>query len=84
MTPQKVSLITVPAGEKVKVALLSGGKTFKSRITAMGLHVGLVIRVISNQSKGPIVIEAKGIRIVLGVGMTDKIGVYYSTKKSVK
>ena len=47
----------------------------------MGLHVGLVITVIRHETAGPIVIEAKGVRIALGRGMADKIDVYRLDKK---
>ncbi|MBN1492983.1 MAG: ferrous iron transport protein A [Candidatus Omnitrophica bacterium] len=76
MSPSAILLTTISSGTKVKIARLIGGRTFKSKITAMGLHVGLVITVIRNESEGPIVVEAKGVRIALGRGMSEKLSVY--------
>jgi ferrous iron transport protein A len=73
MLRKAVPLTSVKENTRVKIAFLGGGTILKSKLTAMGLHVSLLIKVIHNEYKGPVLIEAKGIRIALGQGMANKI-----------
>jgi ferrous iron transport protein A len=73
VTPKVISLTTIKENAKVKIASLGGGTVCKSKLTAMGFHVGLLIKIIHNEHKGPVLVEAKGIKIALGHGMANKI-----------
>ena len=58
---------------KVKLVKVDAGQTLKARLAAMGLLPGAELRVINNGHPGPIVVDFKGSRIVLGRGMAGKI-----------
>jgi Fe2+ transport system protein FeoA len=73
MTRKAVPLTSIKENTRVKIASLGGGTVCKSKLTAMGMHVSLMIKVMHNEDKGPVLIEVKGIRIALGQGMASKI-----------
>ncbi len=57
----------------VKLVKIDAGQSLKARLAAMGLFPGAEFRIINNGHPGPIVIDFKGSRIVLGRGMAGKI-----------
>lgn len=84
MTRKAVPLTSIKENSKVRIASLGGGTVCKSRLTAMGLHVSLLIKVMHNEDKGPVLIEAKGIRIALGHGMASKILVDHADEATAR
>ena len=59
-------------GQTVTLAELRGGKEFQLRLTEMGLTPNAEFTIIS-KSGGPVIIELRGGRLVLGQGMIDRI-----------
>ena len=75
------SLSQVGPGEKVRVvSIAAGGRGLTSRLASMGLMVNSEISVINNGHPGPIVVEVRDCRVVLGRGMADKITVVESSR----
>ena len=70
---QQMPLAMVSPGEVVRVVNVRAGRGFTMRLADMGLLPGVQIRVINNQMPGPLIIDLKGSRLVLGHGMAQKI-----------
>jgi len=70
---QAVPLGTLPDGATARLVMIHGGAGLRSRLTAMGLRAGAVLRVVHNGGRGPFVVAAGESRIVLGRGMARKV-----------
>lgn len=66
-------LEVVQAGRRVRIIAVDAGRGLQGRLVAMGLVSGVEIKVLRNSMHGPILIEVKGSRIMLGRGMAQKI-----------
>ena len=73
MTGQGMPLAMVRPGELVTVIGVRAGWGLQRRLADMGLTPGVQIRVINSQMPGPIIIDLRGSRLVLGHGMAHKI-----------
>ena len=60
-------------GEDLTIQEILGGSTLQMRLVAMGMRVGDVLRVITNNGKGRIVVAVDQKRYVLGREMARKI-----------
>jgi ferrous iron transport protein A len=67
------SLADVPAGSRIQVRQLRGGKDFVSRMTALGFTEGAVVQVIQNYGRGPLIALVRGTRVALGRGEALKV-----------
>lgn len=67
------SLGETPAGRRILVRRLRGGKDFVSRMTALGFTEGAEVRVIQNHGHGPLIALVRGARIALGRGEAMKV-----------
>ncbi len=75
MQPQKRKFLSdIKKGTAVKVAGVHGGRSMVHRLNTMGIIPGTDIKIV-HESKGPVIIEARGSRIALGRGMVSKIEV---------
>ena len=63
----------VSPGETVTVVGVRAGWGLTRRLADMGLTPGVPIRVVNSQMPGPIIIDLRGSRLVLGHGMAQKI-----------
>jgi ferrous iron transport protein A len=72
---ESVPLSAVPQGRRVRLVGVEAGQGLAARLAAMGLVPGVEVRVVSNEGRGPAVIEVKGARVALGRGMALKIRV---------
>jgi len=70
---QLIPLAMVSSGEVVQVVDVRAGWGFRRRLADMGLTPGVTIRVVNGQMSGPIVINLRGSRLVLGHGVAQKI-----------
>jgi len=70
---QLMPLAMVSPGEVVQVVDVRAGWGFQRRLADMGLTPGVIIRVMNSQRPGPIIIDLRGSRLVLGYGMTQRI-----------
>ena len=73
MVNQHMPLAMVSPGEVVRVVNVRAGWGLTRRLADMGLLPGVQIRVINNQLRGPLIIDLRGSRLVLGHGMAQKI-----------
>ncbi len=70
---QHMPLAMVSPGETVTVVSVRAGWGLTRRLADMGLTPGVPIRVVNSQMPGPIIIDLRGSRLVLGHGMAHKI-----------
>lgn len=70
---QQMPLQAAKPGEKVVIRELTGGSQIRLRLLSMGLRVGDVLEVITNNGQGQIVVAVDFHRYVLGRGMSQKI-----------
>ncbi|MCK4354391.1 MAG: ferrous iron transport protein A [Dehalococcoidia bacterium] len=70
---QLIPLAMVSSGEMVQVVDVRAGFGLQRRLADMGLTPGVTIRVLNSQMSGPIVINLRGSRLVLGHGVAQKI-----------
>ena len=73
MVSQRMPLAMVSPGEVVTVVGVRAGWGLTRRLADMGLVPGTTLRVINSQMPGPIIIDLRGSRLVLGHGMAQKI-----------
>ncbi len=71
--PALRSLLSVPAGQQVRVVRIDGGRAMRSRLAAMGLVRGAEVEVVRNSGHGPFIVSVKGSRIILGKGMASRV-----------
>jgi len=70
----------VRPGEEVMVVDIRAGRGLTRRLADMGLIPETTIRVINSQMPGPILIDLRGSRLVLGFGAAQKIMVEVKEK----
>lgn len=70
---QHVPLAMVSPGEVVTVVNVRAGRGLARRLADMGLVPGTTLRVINSQTPGPIIVEVRGSRLVLGYGIAQKV-----------
>ncbi|WP_048811182.1 FeoA family protein [Thermococcus gammatolerans] len=68
-----VPLLSLVPGERGVVVDLRGGPNFRSRLYAMGLAPGAIVRVLESYPRGPIILEVGGTRLALGKGMASRV-----------
>jgi len=68
-----IPLAMVNSGETVTLVSIRAGWGLTRRLADMGLIPGMRLRVINRQASGPIIIDVRGSRLVLGHGMAQKI-----------
>ena len=73
MVSQRMPLAMVSPGEVVTVVGVRAGWGLTRRLADMGLVPGTTLRVINSQMPGPIIIDLRGSRLVLGHGIAQKI-----------
>ena len=73
MLNQQMPLAMVSPGEVVTIINVRAGWGLTRRLADMGLVPGMTLRVINSQMPGPIIIDLRGSRLVLGHGMAQKI-----------
>ena len=66
-------LSMIEPGEKVEIAEIRAGRGLSVRLANMGFYPGVIIDVISNLKRGPLIIAKEGTRLGLGFGMASKI-----------
>ncbi|MEA1872720.1 MAG: FeoA family protein [Chloroflexota bacterium] len=70
---QLMPLAMASPGEVVQVVDVRAGWGLQRRLADMGLTPGVIIRVMNSQRPGPIIVDLRGSRLVLGYGMTQRI-----------
>ena len=80
----QISLDYAKKGERLVIKGFSGGATSKLRLLSMGLRIGDEIEIITNVSKGQLVVAADFKRLVIGRGLAQKIQVALASKESTR
>ncbi len=62
-------------GSVVHIQQVDAGQSLKNRLASMGLLTDQPIEIIRNDFQGQVVIGVKGVRLVLGRGISQKIKV---------
>lgn len=70
---QPMPLAMARPGEVVHVVGIRAGWGLHRRLADMGFTPGVQIRVISGQMPGPLILDLRGSRLVLGHGVAQKI-----------
>ena len=70
-----MSLTSIGVGKRVRFLTVNAGHRLQGRLAAMGLVPGTEIEVVQNSMFGPVVVEVKGSRMMLGRGTACKIQV---------
>lgn len=73
MVSHYMPLAMAHPGEEVTIVDIRAGRGLTRRLADMGLTPKTTIRVINSQMPGPILIDLRGSRLVLGFGVAQKI-----------
>ena len=68
-------LSAVSAGSSVLLRRIRAGQDLEARLSAMGFVPGVTVTVHRNSPHGPLLVEVKGSRVMLGRGMAEKMAV---------
>lgn len=68
-----LSLVTAKVGESLRVKAFRGGASMRLRLLSMGVRIGDVLTVITNQGTGQVVVAIECSRYVLGRGLAEKV-----------
>jgi ferrous iron transport protein A len=55
------------------VRALNGGRSFVSRLAALGFTLGAPITIVQNRGRGPLIVQVRDCRIALGRGEAQKV-----------
>ena len=66
-------LSSAKVGESVRIAKINGGRGLNSRLSSMGILPNTVVKVVSNNSWGPFVLDVRDSKVMLGRGAASKI-----------
>ncbi|MGC8915354.1 MAG: FeoA family protein [Thermosulfidibacteraceae bacterium] len=67
-------LALVQEGEKVEIVdFIKAGRVLFCRLRDIGISLGKVVEVLSNQGRGPILLKIDESRVAIGRGMAMKI-----------
>ena len=77
-----MNIIEMDNEEIAEVVSLEGGSSFLSRLTAMGVNKGRLVRKVSDSGGGnPVIIEVMGSKVAIGRKMAERIIVVVREKK---
>lgn len=68
-----VPLAMLSENEEAIVVELRGGRGLVRRLSELGFNYGTKVKVLKSGSPGPVLVDVRGSRIVLGRGATMKI-----------
>ncbi|GAB4159854.1 MAG: hypothetical protein Kow00107_08220 [Planctomycetota bacterium] len=66
-------LSSAKAGVQLVLVSVDAGRNFSSRLAEMGIFPGVELSVIKNDGGGPVIIEIRGSRVMLGRGEANKV-----------
>ncbi len=68
-----MTLAMANKNEKLKILQVGHGEKFKKRLSDMGIYKDAQVRIIRNDIPGPLILDIKGSRLILGRGQAQKI-----------
>ena len=66
-------LSMVLEGDEVRIHWVVCGRGLRARLCDLGLYEGTTVKVVKNDICGPMILKAKGSKIVIGRGQAQKI-----------
>jgi len=60
-------------GCRAKVVSLGGGREFNQRLAALGILPGTELVLLRDATAGPLIVEVRGSRFILGRGMAQRV-----------
>jgi len=60
-------------GEQVRIVTIHGDREVQTRLSDMGLTVGVCLEIVSNHSSGPLIVASKGTRLAINADLAKKI-----------
>lgn len=73
MTGMQMPLVMAGIGEEVKIVSIRAGRGLNQHLADMGLTPGTVIKIINKQGAGPMLIDFRGSRLILGFSAAQKV-----------
>ena len=73
MSVNQMPLTMAGIGEKVRIVGIRAGRGLNQHLADMGLTPGTTIEVITRHGRGPILIDFRGSRLILGFNASQKI-----------
>lgn len=68
-----MSLAMGNQNEELKVLQVGHDEKFKKRLSDMGIYKEATVKIIKNDIPGPLILDIKGSRLILGRGQAQKI-----------
>ena len=65
-------LSETPAGQKVRLVAIDGGRQFTRRLLALGLSLGSEVEILHHRGRG-VVVAKQGNRVALGKSIAEKL-----------
>ena len=63
-------------GETAEVIKINGGFGMQQHLASLGIKTGIIVkRLLSGREQGPVMVEVKGHKIVIGRGMAANISI---------
>ncbi len=72
-TTQQLALSDMPTGESGTILDFRGGRTTNNRLVSLGFTPGVMINMVQNYGRGPLIVYVRGTRVALGRGEAAKI-----------
>lgn len=66
-------LSEIAAGKEATLIGVRVGRELTSRFSSLGLTPGVVVQVLQNHGRGPIIINVRGTHVALGRGEADRL-----------
>jgi ferrous iron transport protein A len=73
LTRNDKHLSEITTGKEVTLTGVQVGRELTSRLTSLGLTPGVVVQVLQNHGRGPIIINVRGTHVALGRGEAEKL-----------
>lgn len=73
MAPSPRMLSDIPAGTRVRIQALRGGRPLLARLATFGVLQGAHLDVLQNYGHGPLLVQVRGTRLALGRGEAEHI-----------
>lgn len=72
-TEPAMPLMMLRPGSRARVVEIRGGRGVRRRLSSMGIYPGEVLALVRGGRGGPVIVEARGSRIVIGRGMAHRV-----------
>jgi len=68
-----MTLAMANENEELKVLQVGHGHKFKKKLSDMGIYKDARVKIVKNDIPGPLIIDVKGSRLIIGRGQAQKI-----------